>query len=119
MSRGDLGLVLIALSESNPLSTSDKVKHSTLSAKWTLEVLGIGPALVVVEVGIDLDDPFGLPLPIWRQFDTVLRHSGSTVLIRPVGSLVREKHVLKHTHPVSLVLVDLELVLLTRQSHVV
>ena len=64
-----------------------------------------------MEIGVDLHDPLGLPLPVTvdGEEDGVTRQFELAVLVAPIRPLVREQYVLENTHPNALILIRLKL----------
>lgn len=102
---------LLVCCVAHPFTASHQVEEAAGPLEGSVEIVGVRPALFVVEVGVDLDDPFGLPLPAAfdGQNDGVSGQLDSTVLVAPVRSLVREEHIFEKSHPDALVLIRLKL----------
>ena len=75
-----------------------------------MEVVGIAPSLSILELGILLNLPAALPLPVAldRQEDALLWELDRALFVTPSSSLMWKKSFLEDSHPDSLVLVSLE-----------
>lgn len=67
--------------------------------------------MLIIELGINLDDPVGLPLPgsLWWQEDALFGYFMLACFIAPNWSFMWKDGVFEDAHPHSLVLIDFKL----------
>ena len=96
---------------SDPLSSSHEVKEASGSLKRPMEVIGVAPALSILELSILFDLPTALPLPLTlnRQENAIFGQFNRALLVTPCSSLMRKKYLLENSHPDPLILISFKL----------